>query len=415
MNAYILLNKIFTSLVTHWEGIYSPADTELFYIVSKDVYNKILELDHIKFFKKIYIQDDFSHDALVKLLEPLIKELKEQNYNIKIATSGSELDLLTVVKLREHFNLPGPKLAQINRFIDKTEMKDVLAESGCGKYLPKYTKFDKDLFRKDNESYVGQVIAKLSLPVFVKPNNLAGAMDTAKFLDRKSLLEWCLSNQNSTTEFEFNEYITGTFQHADSIIINNEVHYMFISRYMRNCFEFTTGKAWGSIILPPQSKEYKSLHGTIKEILRGFVYIPNGFTHMEFFNTNNGVKFIEMGARPPGANHSRLCQIFNGFDIMAMQYKFMLGLPVDLTETKGKYAAFVWFPKIEGKVKEFRNVPKLDSILDCTYAVNIGDRLEKAKSVFNVAVKIMLANQNYEQLSRDFDALSDFEPIIYED
>ncbi|WP_370906510.1 biotin carboxylase (plasmid) [Ensifer sp. WSM1721] len=113
---------------------------------TRDNYSETIETIHI---------DTNNLDVLIRECSRLRK-----TYDIAGITSPNEVVYATVGKLCEHFDLPGPSPASVERCCDKFAQRQLLAEAGIP--VPAYR-------LAANTSEVERAAADIGLPVIVKP------------------------------------------------------------------------------------------------------------------------------------------------------------------------------------------------------------------------------------------------------
>jgi carbamoylphosphate synthase large subunit len=161
--------------------------------------------------------------------------------------------------------------------------------------------------------------ATVGFPVIVKPRAAAGASGTYR-ADNAEELE----NVIRTTDLDrghpaaIEEFIEGHEGFYDTITINGQVVHEFVSHYYPNVLEAMRNRwispqfiATNRIDSAEGYQEVKDLGRRVLPILG----IETSATHMEWFAGPKGLKFSEIGCRPPGVRAWDLYAAGNDIDI----------------------------------------------------------------------------------------------------
>jgi formate-dependent phosphoribosylglycinamide formyltransferase (GAR transformylase) len=207
----------------------------------------------------------------------------------------------TIAAVREALGLPGLGLAAATRFRDKGVMKQALREAGlpCARYARLRSKADALRF-----------IAEVGYPIVVKPPDGAGCRGTYQVTDEASL-EVALRDTRPGPQREVlaEEFVTGEEYSFDTIVINGEVRFHNILRYLPGPLDVTRNDwvQWCTLaprdISGPEFDNIRKVGVAAVETLG----LRTGMTHMEWFRRPDGSAVVnEVGARPPGAQFTSI-------------------------------------------------------------------------------------------------------------
>jgi len=197
---------------------------------------------------------------------------------------------------RRMLRLPGMSPEAATNFRDKSVMKDRLRDAGlpCARSL---------LGTSPDE--VIAAVARIGLPVVVKPPDGAGAVGTFR-IDNHSQLEQALAVLRPSTARPIlvEQFLTGREHSYDSICINGEVLWASVSDYEPTPLTVLENPWVQWCVLLPRSLDdpaYDDIRRIGPAALTA-LGMDTGLAHMEWFQLpDGGVAVSEVGARPPGA------------------------------------------------------------------------------------------------------------------
>lgn len=403
MLTFIVLQKIVLFRV-NWITLYNPAHYRLELIVHAPTYEKLEEAQKTCF-EKIHCLNEFNKETIQETIKHIIYNAPGE---IKIITND-ELCILLAAELREAFNLAGDHLSNLTRFINKLEMKQLLLNTDIP--LPKYYHFDSVACSKDPEKYIHTLQQTLGLPIFVKPIDSAASQNTAKLHSTEEIYSWC-QNHTNKDNFEFDEFITGTLYHCDSIVRNNQILLTKIGQNVHPCFEFASGKIAGTITLSNDNPIVDCILDFNQKILKAFQPLPNCVTHLEIFERQNGeLVFLEIACRAPGGMIVQMYEKNCGINFEQAHFAMQMDLPFNIPDINGPYCAWAWFPMQAGKINDYVKLT-INSPHQLTWKVKIDERYDQAKSLIDYAGSIILWNDDAEILTNDFNYLSKLEGVL---
>src|SRR5215470_16221726 len=160
---------------------------------------------------------------------------------------------------------------------------------------------------------------QVGYPLILKPRSGAGALDTMRADDRASL-EQALGvfGGQGVESIAVEEFVEGHEGFYDTITIDGQVAADFVSHYYPNVLEAMRTR-W----ISPQfiatnridtAGEYAELRDMGRRVIAA-LGIGTSATHMEWFFGPKGLKFSEIGCRPPGVGAWDLYSAGNDMDI----------------------------------------------------------------------------------------------------
>jgi hypothetical protein len=220
-----------------------------------------------------------------------------------------EAHILPVARVRESCGIPGTSVRTAWLCRDKPSMKEALRESG----IPTARSTSAD-----SSEEVRRFADEVGFPVILKPRAAAGASGTWKASDPRTLDEaMAESGVARGHSVAVEEFIEGHEGFYDTLSIGGRVAHEFISHYYPNVLEAMRTRWISPQIVTtnridaPGYREVKALGQRVIEALA----IGTSATHMEWFFGPKGLKFSEIGCRPPGVGVWDLYGAANDFDL----------------------------------------------------------------------------------------------------
>ena len=196
--------------------------------------------------------------------------------------------------VRERTGIPGLPSAVVERCRDKYAMKAFLMEQGfpCAQQVAVST---------PEAARAGA--AQLGLPVILKPRDGAGAAGTFR-IDDAAGLEVAIrqSGLEDGAELTMEEFLSGHEGFYDTLTVGGEVVCDFVSHYFPNVLPSMRDRSISPMIVVSNRIDapgYAELRDFGQRVVQA-LGITTAATHMEWFFGASGLKFSEIGARPPG-------------------------------------------------------------------------------------------------------------------
>jgi len=220
-----------------------------------------------------------------------------------------EAHILPVAKVRKACSIPGTSVRTAFLCRDKPAMKQVLREAGipCAQSTGASSPREIREFAK-----------AVGFPIIVKPTDAAGAAGTYRVHDATSLkqaIQACGVTQGQVVAVE--EFIEGHEGFYDTVSIEGQVAHEFMSHYYPNVLEGMRQRWISPQVLTtnridaPDYGEVRQLASKVHKVLG----IGTSATHMEWFFGPKGLKFSEIGCRPPGVGMWDLYCAANDMDL----------------------------------------------------------------------------------------------------
>jgi carbamoylphosphate synthase large subunit len=221
-----------------------------------------------------------------------------------------EAHTLAVAEVRERCTIPGTSRRTAWLCRDKPSMKDALRAAGVPTAASTAA---------DNAEQVWAFADAVGYPVILKPRSGAGAQDTTR-VDNREQLEATLSmfGAKGVTSIAVEEFVEGHEGFYDTLSVDGNAALDFVSHYFPNVLEAMRTR-WISpqfistnrVDSVPDYSELRELGHRVVEALG----IGTSATHMEWFFGPKGMRFSEIGCRPPGVGAWDLYSAGNDVDL----------------------------------------------------------------------------------------------------
>jgi formate-dependent phosphoribosylglycinamide formyltransferase (GAR transformylase) len=207
-----------------------------------------------------------------------------------------EAHVMPAAKVREACGIPGTTVETAFLCRDKPAMKQVLRDSGvsCAQSAG-----------ASSAEEVRAFVKRVGYPVILKPRASAGAEGTYR-VDSDEQLDRVISETqvDRGAAVAVEEFIEGHEAFYDTLCLEGDVVHEFITHYYPNVLEGMRQR-W----ISPQFITTNRLHAPDYEEVRKLgldviraLGIGTSATHMEWFFGPKGLKFSEIGCRPPGVD-----------------------------------------------------------------------------------------------------------------
>ncbi len=220
-----------------------------------------------------------------------------------------EAHIMAAATVREACGIPGTSVETAYLCRDKPAMKEALRRAGipCAQSTRARTADDARDFA-----------AEAGFPLIVKPPAGAGASGTWRVRDARELerviQESGLADGHAVA---IEEFIEGHEGFLDTLAIRGQVAHEFITHYYPNVLE-AMRERWISPQMVTTNRIDAPGYGEVREMARRVITIlgiGTSATHMEWFAGPKGLRFSEIGCRPPGVGQWDVYNAANEFDL----------------------------------------------------------------------------------------------------
>lgn len=250
-------------------------------------------------------------------LEEAVRRIQAREWVDRLE-STVEAHTLPVAEVREACGIPGTSVRTAFLCRDKPAMKEVLRDAGVA------------CAQSTGASSAEEVRAfadSVGFPLILKPRDAAGAAGTFRADDAKSLEEAMDgSGVSRGVPTAVEEFVEGHEAFYDTLTVEGKVVHEFVSHYYPGVLEAMRERWISPQILVTNrmdSGDYGEVFELGKRVISEFG-IGTSATHMEWFFGPKGLKFSEIGCRPPGVRVWDIYGAANDLDLYSEWAKLIV-------------------------------------------------------------------------------------------
>jgi hypothetical protein len=166
---------------------------------------------------------------------------------------------------------------------------------------------------------VREFAERTGFPLILKPRSGAGALDTVRADDEAALDEALgVFGGQGVESIAVEEFVEGHEGFYDTITVNGQVALDFVSHYYPNVLEAMRTRWISPQFISTNRLDTAPEYGELREMGHRVIAalgIDTSATHMEWFFGPKGLRFSEIGCRPPGVGAWDLYAAGNDMDI----------------------------------------------------------------------------------------------------
>jgi hypothetical protein len=317
-----------------------------------------------------------------------------------------EAHIMPVAHVREATGIPGTSTRTAFLCRDKPAMKQVLREAGipCAASTGANTIEDVQAF-----------VAKEGYPVIIKPRAAAGASGTYRCDDDETLLQ-VLHDENvdKGADVAVEEFIEGHEGFWDTLTLEGQVVHEFACHYFPNVLHAMRTR-WVSPQIVSTNRLDDASYDEVKAMGRKVIEvlgIETSATHMEWFFGPKGLKFSEIGCRPPGVGAWDLYAAGNNFDIYREWAHLIVHGAPEQTPSRRYTAGMVALrPDRDGTISGTDGAEELQSqwgqhMIDCHFPPP-GHGTQPVEAGYMANAWVRLKHENYDTLCAMLDKVGE--------
>ena len=220
-----------------------------------------------------------------------------------------EAHIMAAARVREACGIPGTSVKTSYLCRDKPAMKEALRQAGipCAQSIG-----------TDSAADVRAFAETVGYPLIVKPRDAAGAADTFRVASDAELEHAIAASRlGHGVSVAVEEFIEGHEGFFDTLCVNGEIMHYFATHYYPNVLEGLRSR-WISPQFIATNRLDADGYDEVKAMARKVIHaleIGTSATHMEWFFGPRGLKFSEIGCRPPGVGAWDLYCAGNDMDV----------------------------------------------------------------------------------------------------
>ena len=282
-----------------------------------------------------------------------VRRCQERGWVDRLETTV-EAHVMPVAHVRERCSIPGTSVKTAYLCRDKPAMKDALREAGiaCAQSTGAASADEVHAF-----------VAEVGYPVILKPRSSAGADGTYK-ADNATELERCIEESGAAkgAPVAVEEYIEGHEAFYDTICTSGKVVHEFVTHYYPNVLHAMRHREESPQFIATNRLDapgYEDVRTMGVDVIQA-LGIENSATHMEWFFGPKGLKFSEIGCRPPGVDAWDVYCAGNEMDLYFEWARSVMGLgPAHGPSRKYSAGHVSLRPERDGKITGYSGVDEM--------------------------------------------------------
>ncbi len=221
-----------------------------------------------------------------------------------------ESHTMAAAQVREACGIPGTSVHTTWLCRDKPSMKEALRAVG----VPTAASI-----AADHTSQVWDFAAVVGYPLVLKPRAGAGAQGTVRVAnDTELTAAMAIFDADGTTSIAVEEFVEGHEGFYDTITIDNEIAHDWTTHYYPTVLEAMRTRWISPQFVTTNRVEDDPFYDEVRELGHRVIDafdIGTSATHMEWFFGPKGLRFSEIGCRPPGVGCWDLYSAANDVDV----------------------------------------------------------------------------------------------------
>jgi len=314
-----------------------------------------------------------------------------------------EAHTMAAAQVRENCTIPGTSVRTAWLCRDKPSMKEVLRGAGVPTAASTAA---------HSAAEVRDFAARVGYPLILKPRAGAGASGTVR-VDGAAELDGALAGFGSAESIAVEEFVEGHEGFYDTLSINGEPVYDFVTHYYPNVLDAMRTRwispqfvATNRVDTVADYAEVRAMGRRVTEALG----IGTSATHMEWFFGPRGLRFSEIGCRPPGVRAWDLYAAGNDIDIYREWANAVLHGRVDRPLSRRRAAGMVALrPDRDGQITHYDGVDEVqhrfgEHILD-VHLPEPGTPTQPVEAGYMANAWVRLVHPDYDTLRAMLDSV----------
>ncbi len=313
-----------------------------------------------------------------------------------------EAHIMTAAKVREACGIPGTQVQTAYLCRDKPAMKEALREAGVPTALSTGA---------SSEEEVRAFAKRVGYPLILKPTAGAGAAGTYR-ADSDEELERIMPqtgvDRGGTVAVE--EFVEGHEGFLDTLTIGGEIAMYFISHYYPTVLEAMRTR-WVAPQIVTTNRVDSSGYDEVKALAAKVITalgIGTSATHMEWFYGPKGLKFSEIGCRPPGVSVWDIYSAANDIDLYDEWANAITHGRVSREPSRRFAAGMIALrPETDGQITGYEGVERVQQqlgkwIIDAHFPPP-GSRTQPIEGGYKANAWVRVKHPDYDQLRNMLD------------
>lgn len=309
-----------------------------------------------------------------------------------------EAHIMAAARVREARGIPGTSVETSYLCRDKPAMKEALRQAGIPCAQSTGTNSPEE---------IRAFAAEVGFPLIIKPRDAAGAAGTFRVTNDRELDQAIrASHLDRGASVAVEEFIEGHEGFFDTICVGGEVMHEFVTHYYPNVLE-----AMRTPWISPQFiatnridvEGYDEVKALGRKVIKA-LNIGTSATHMEWFFGPKGLKFSEIGCRPPGVGAWDLYCSGNDMDVYKeWAMAIVHGRPGQRPSRRYSAGLINLRPDRDGHIAGYDNLHLLDQMGDWIIDFHLppkGHPTQPVEAGYMANAWIRVKHPDYDELRR---------------
>ena len=316
-----------------------------------------------------------------------------------------EAHILPVARVREAAGLAGTSVKTAHLCRDKPAMKEALREAGVA---------TAQSMGGGDADEILRFGSRVGYPLIVKPRAGAGASGTYRVEDEPQLAALLPTlGVGHGAEVAVEEFVDGHEAFYDTLTIGGVVVHDFMTHYYPNVLEAMRTREVSPQFIATNRIDAAAPYAEVRELGKMVIdalEIGTSATHMEWFFGENGLKFSEIGCRPPGVRAWDLYAAANEMDLYREWAACIVHGRTAQQATRRYSAGIVTLrPERDGRITGYEGLEKVESrfgewIID-VHLPSPGTPTQPVEAGYMANAWLRLRHPDYDELRGMLDAV----------
>jgi carbamoylphosphate synthase large subunit len=295
----------------------------------------------------------------VGIMTDAVRWIQDKVWVDRLETS-IEAHTLATAQVRENCTIPGTSVRTAWLCRDKPSMKQALRDVGVPTAASTAA---------DSAHEVYEFADAIGYPLILKPRSGAGAQDTTR-VDNRAELDAALSafGGSGTTSIAVEEFVEGHEGFYDTLSIDGGAALDFVCHYYPNVLDAMRSRWISPQFISTNRVDSVDDYQQLREMghrVNEALGIETSATHMEWFYGPKGLRFSEIGCRPPGVGAWDLYSAGNDLDIYRQWANAIVHGSVDAQPSRRFASGIIALrPDRDGQISGYSGVDEIASRYD---------------------------------------------------
>jgi biotin carboxylase len=302
--------------------------------------------------------------------------------DIDAVFTNSEAAMITAAAIAKALNAVGLPVPVAIAVKDKAFQKDLIRRNGIN--------VARSALLSPGASALDVVPDQVGFPAVLKPLAAAGSVAVTRVRDAGHLAQVLAAyadlHRSLGETWLAESFVDGTELHMDGLVINGQIEFLSVGRYLDPLLELRNGKLPGSVILDPVVHELDfAEYRKFGEQCLAALGLATSVFHLEFFEAASGLVFSECAARCGGQFIVPAIEAQYGIDLELAA--FQVAIAGEFTPPTSPVpricAGWTQLPVPQGRITRLPSPAQLaaiEGVLDISMDVVLGDDMPDSRA-----------------------------------